>query len=108
MSGGSAATGGYYYLEEVPWTCYFYSGYALHGAYWHDGFGIPRSHGCVNLSLYDSWWIFQWSERGGRTAQPCTSTGSNVYSRYRRRALPDRIISAVSLASRSSRNPSSD
>ena len=65
MAGGSAATGGYYYLEEVPWTCYFYSGYALHGAYWHDGFGRPRSHGCVNLSLYDSWWIFQWSERGG-------------------------------------------
>ncbi len=36
MAGGSAATGGYYYLEEVPWTCYFYSGYALHAAYWHD------------------------------------------------------------------------
>ena len=65
MVGGSAATGGYYYLEEVPWTCYFYSGYALHGAYWHDAFGRPRSHGCVNLSLYDSWWIFKWSEAGG-------------------------------------------
>lgn len=74
MSGGSAATGGYYYLEEVPWTCYFYSGYALHGAYWHDGFGIQRSHGCVNLSLYDSWWIFRWSERGG-----ANSPGVYVY-----------------------------
>ncbi len=63
MSGGRP--GMYYYLEEVPWTCYFYRGYALHGAYWHDAFGRPRSHGCVNLSLYDSWWIFQWSEAGG-------------------------------------------
>ncbi len=63
MSGGRP--GMYYYLEEVPWTCYFYKGYALHGAYWHDAFGRPRSHGCVNLSLYDSWWIFQWSEPSG-------------------------------------------
>jgi lipoprotein-anchoring transpeptidase ErfK/SrfK len=68
MAGGSAATGGYYNLEEVPWTLYFYSGYALHGAYWHDAFGRPRSHGCVNLSLYDSWWIFKWSEPGGKTS----------------------------------------
>ncbi len=65
MSGGSAATGGYYYLEGVTWTCYFYSGYALHTAYWHDAFGRPRSHGCVNLSPYDAWWIFQWSAAGG-------------------------------------------
>ncbi|MCB0253241.1 MAG: SH3 domain-containing protein [Anaerolineae bacterium] len=65
MSGGSAATGGYYYLEEVTWTCYFYSGYALHTAYWHDAFGRPRSHGCVNLSPYDAWWIYQWSAPGG-------------------------------------------
>lgn len=65
MSGGSAATGGYYYLEGVTWTCYFYSGYALHTAYWHDAFGRPRSHGCVNLSPYDAWWIYQWSAAGG-------------------------------------------
>ena len=65
MSGGSAATGGYYYLEEVTWTCYFYSGYALHTAYWHDAFGRPRSHGCVNFSPYDAWWVFQWSAAGG-------------------------------------------
>lgn len=65
MSGGSAATGGYYYLEEVTWTLYFYAGYALHTAYWHDAFGRPRSHGCVNLSPYDAWWIFRWSEPGG-------------------------------------------
>jgi len=63
MAGGSGA--GYYYLEEVTWTCYFHGGYALHTAYWHDAFGRTRSHGCVNLSPYDAWWIFQWSAVGG-------------------------------------------
>jgi lipoprotein-anchoring transpeptidase ErfK/SrfK len=62
-SGRMAGPG--YYLEEVTWTCYFYSGYALHTAYWHDAFGRPRSHGCVNFTPYDAWWIFQWSEAGG-------------------------------------------
>jgi lipoprotein-anchoring transpeptidase ErfK/SrfK len=57
-----------YYLEEVTWTCYFSGGYALHTAYWHDNFGRPRSHGCVNLSPYDAWWIFQWSAPDGANA----------------------------------------
>ncbi len=54
-----------YYIEDVTWTCYFYSGYALHTAYWHDAFGTRRSHGCVNLSPHDAWWIYQWSAPGG-------------------------------------------
>ncbi len=54
-----------YYLEDVTWTCYFYSGYSLHTAYWHDKFGSPRSHGCVNMSPYDAWWVFQWSAPQG-------------------------------------------
>lgn len=58
-------TGPGYDIEDVTWTCYFYSGYALHTAYWHDRFGTPRSHGCVNLSPYDAWWIYQWSAPGG-------------------------------------------
>ena len=57
-----------YYLEEVVWTEFFYSGYALHSAYWHDAFGRPRSHGCVNFSLHDAWWIYQWSAAGGATS----------------------------------------
>ena len=54
-----------YYIEGVTWTSYFYRGYALHTAYWHDAFGATRSHGCVNLSPYDAWWLFQWSAPGG-------------------------------------------
>jgi lipoprotein-anchoring transpeptidase ErfK/SrfK len=41
---------------------YFNEGYALHAAYWHDSFGKPRSHGCINLSPEDARWVFEWSE----------------------------------------------
>lgn len=51
-----------YELRDVPWIQYFASGYALHGAYWHDVFGIPRSHGCINLSPIDAHAAFSWTE----------------------------------------------
>ncbi len=50
----------FYYLEEVPWTMFFDEGRALHGAYWHDGLGYRRSHGCVNMSLTDANWLYNW------------------------------------------------
>lgn len=53
---------GAYELRDVPWIQYFESGYALHGAYWHDVFGTPRSHGCVNLSPIDARIVFNWTE----------------------------------------------
>jgi lipoprotein-anchoring transpeptidase ErfK/SrfK len=49
-------------LRDVPYIQYFYKGYALHGAYWHDDFGKMRSHGCVNLSPADAAWLFEWTE----------------------------------------------
>jgi lipoprotein-anchoring transpeptidase ErfK/SrfK len=49
-------------LRDVPWIQYFAAGYALHGAYWHDVFGIPRSHGCVNLSPIDARVVFRWTD----------------------------------------------
>jgi lipoprotein-anchoring transpeptidase ErfK/SrfK len=51
-----------YYLPEVPYTMYFYAGYGLHGAYWHDSFGQPMSHGCVNLSLDNAKTLFEWAD----------------------------------------------
>jgi hypothetical protein len=54
----------FYYLEDVPWTMYFDEGRALHGAYWHNRFGYPLSHGCVNLSPGDAHWIFDWANVG--------------------------------------------
>ncbi len=49
-------------LRDVPYVQYFTEGYALHGAYWHDDFGTPRSHGCVNLAPLDAAWLFRWTE----------------------------------------------
>ncbi len=50
-----------YDLSDVPYVQYFHKGYALHAAYWHDAFGTPRSHGCVNLSPWDARWLFHWT-----------------------------------------------
>ena len=50
-----------YELRDVPWVMYFQGGYALHAAYWHDDFGRPRSHGCVNLAPIDARYVFNWS-----------------------------------------------
>ena len=54
----------YYYLEDVPWTMYFAQKRALHGAYWRTMFGFPQSHGCVNLSVGDSRWLYDWAKEG--------------------------------------------
>ncbi len=61
MSGGSRALGTYYYLPNVPYIMYFYKGYGIHGAYWHNNFGTPMSHGCVNLSIPDAEKLFYWA-----------------------------------------------
>lgn len=49
-------------LRDVPWIQYFTAGYAIHGAYWHDVFGTPRSHGCINLSPIDARIVFAWTD----------------------------------------------
>lgn len=54
----------YYYLEDVPWTMYFDENRALHGAYWRPWFGVAGTHGCVNFSLGDANWLFQWAKQG--------------------------------------------
>jgi lipoprotein-anchoring transpeptidase ErfK/SrfK len=53
-----------YFLEDVPYTMYFHKGYSLHGTYWHDNFGEPMSHGCVNLSTEDAKWMFDFASVG--------------------------------------------
>jgi lipoprotein-anchoring transpeptidase ErfK/SrfK len=54
----------FYYLDNVPWTMYFDGARALHGAYWRTRFGYAQSHGCVNLSVGDSHWLFNWATEG--------------------------------------------
>ncbi len=53
-----------YYLEDVPWTMYYDDARALHGAYWRANLGYPQSHGCVNLSVGDAHWLFNWAQEG--------------------------------------------
>lgn len=53
-----------YYLPDVPYVMYFHDGYGLHGTYWHDNFGTPMSHGCVNLATPDAEWVFGFVEVG--------------------------------------------
>jgi lipoprotein-anchoring transpeptidase ErfK/SrfK len=55
-------TGPGYNLPNVPYTMYFYKSYGLHGTYWHDNFGQPMSHGCINLKTEDAKWLFEWAE----------------------------------------------
>ena len=60
MSGNQA--GDEYDLRDVPWIQYFSANYAFHAAYWHDAFGTPRSHGCINLSPRDARFLFHFTE----------------------------------------------
>ena len=53
-----------YYLENVPYVMYFFEDYALHGTFWHNNFGNPMSHGCVNMETGDAGWLYDWSEMG--------------------------------------------
>jgi lipoprotein-anchoring transpeptidase ErfK/SrfK len=66
---------GYYEVEDVPYTQFFKGDLALHGAFWHNGFGHPASHGCVNLSTKekntrwpnaseDAGWLYSWAALG--------------------------------------------
>jgi hypothetical protein len=59
MSGATGAPDSYA-LQSVPWVMYFNGSMSLHGTYWHDLFGYRRSHGCVNMSISDARWLFQW------------------------------------------------
>jgi lipoprotein-anchoring transpeptidase ErfK/SrfK len=53
-----------YYLPDVPYVMYFYKDYGIHGTYWHNNFGTPMSHGCVNLSIPDAEWLYNFSYEG--------------------------------------------
>ena len=70
MTGGSKELETFYDLPNVPHNMFFYGGFALHGAYWHNNFGNPMSHGCVNEPLPQAAQIFEW-------ANPVVPTGQN-------------------------------
>ncbi len=68
MSGGSKELGTYYYLPNVPFTMFFSNdkiaasrGFGIHGTYWHDNFGTPMSHGCINMKTEEAEVLFYWA-----------------------------------------------
>ncbi len=61
MAAGNLARNGYD-LPGIPWVSYITeSGIAFHGTYWHNDYGRPRSHGCINLTSQAAKWIFLWT-----------------------------------------------
>jgi len=62
MMGDDAASADFFDLPGVPWVSYFHWwGVSIHGTYWHNDYGRPRSHGCVNLPPEAAKWIFRWT-----------------------------------------------
>ena len=53
-----------YYLPGVPYVMYYDGDYGIHGAYWHDNFGTPMSHGCINMGLREAEWLFNFAQVG--------------------------------------------
>lgn len=90
MTGGDPALGTYYNLPNVPYTMFFYNsdipksrGYGLHGAYWHNNFGHPMSHGCVNLKPEDAGKLFYWTNpTGANTARPTNDKPGTLITIY--------------------------
>jgi len=69
MSGGSKELGDYYYFPNVPYILFFYNdqtpkdeGYSIHGAYWHNNFGVPMSRGCINMKTPEAQLIYNWAD----------------------------------------------
>jgi hypothetical protein len=90
MTGGDPAKGTYYDLPNVPFTMYFANdfvpktaGYSLHGAYWHNNFGHPMSHGCVNLSPADAEKLFYWTNPlAGSVSYPTADNPGTLITIY--------------------------
>ena len=90
MTGGSQALGTFYDLPNVPYTMYFGNasipwsqGYSLHGAYWHNNFGHPMSHGCVNLKPEDAGKIYYWTNpTGGNVAYETKTNPGTLITIY--------------------------
>ena len=69
MVGEDEESPDYFDLPGVPWDTFFdLEGRAIHGTYWHNDYGVPRSHGCVNVSIDDARWVYRWTHPVGAYA----------------------------------------
>jgi lipoprotein-anchoring transpeptidase ErfK/SrfK len=53
-----------YNVPDVPHAMYYFGNYAIHGTYWHNSFGIPVSHGCINVAPDHAAWLYRWASVG--------------------------------------------
>jgi hypothetical protein len=88
MEGGSKALGTYYNLPNVPFTMFFYNtavpkylGYGIHGTYWHNNFGHPMSHGCINLKTENAEKLYYWADPALAGKPSITATNTNIGTR---------------------------
>jgi lipoprotein-anchoring transpeptidase ErfK/SrfK len=88
MEGGNKAIGTYYNLPNVPFTMFFYNasvpkylGFGIHGAYWHNNFGHPMSHGCINMRIEDSGKLYYWADPTLNGKSSITATDANPGTR---------------------------
>jgi hypothetical protein len=88
MEGGSTALGTYYNLPNVPYTMFFYNdeipksrGYGIHGTYWHNNFGHPMSHGCVNMKTEDVARLYEWASPDTEGKPSGSATAQNPGTR---------------------------
>ncbi len=92
MEGGSKGTNTYYYLPNVPYVMFFSNdkiaasrGFSLHGTYWHENFGTPMSHGCVNMKTEEAGIIYNWvnpnlgDKKSGRASAENPGTQVTIY-----------------------------
>ncbi|OGG13150.1 hypothetical protein A2875_05580 [Candidatus Gottesmanbacteria bacterium RIFCSPHIGHO2_01_FULL_46_14] len=91
MSGGDRALHTYYYLPNVPYVMFFSNneiakmrGFSLHGTYWHENFGHPMSHGCINMRTADAQVLYGWANppvtdpKSWSTLADATNPGTKV------------------------------
>jgi len=86
MSGGQGD--GYYDLPNVPYVMFYEgenlsrsAGFSIHGAYWHNNFGHPMSHGCINMRETDVEKLYNWANpvtEGNTTYSSSDNTGTKV------------------------------
>ena len=84
-----------YEVDRVPYTLYFNGDEALHGAYWHNRFGSPASHGCINLALADARWLFDWAPpalpENWHAIEPRAAGIASLWVSIKERATPSRV-----------------
>jgi hypothetical protein len=80
MAGDDFASADFFDLPGVPWVSYFHWwGISIHGTYWHNDYGRPRSHGCINLTSETAKWVYRWSmPRAPLSQKPVEGEGTQV------------------------------